>query len=173
VRPHRRDELMAGIAGGRLGAGPWYVQPDSLLPSGETHVRNLLQGRALGGTSRVAYVPDSFGHPAQFPQMFAGFGLDPFVYWRGNGAEIDALGSLYRWCAPDGTAIRAWYLSEGYFGAGGVDADADVDATAARFVPVIERLRASAPANAPVLLMNGFDHLPPDTTTGAIADAIG
>jgi mannosylglycerate hydrolase len=168
VRPHRRDELMAGIAGGRLGAGPWYVQPDSLLPSGETHVRNLLQGRALGGTSRVAYVPDSFGHPAQFPQMFAGFGLDPFVYWRGNGAEIDTLAPWYRWTAPDGSSVRAWYLAEGYFGAGGLDADGDIDGTVERLQQVIKRL-----GEPPVLLMNGFDHLPPDRSTRIIAEKIG
>ena len=45
VRPHRRAELEAGLASGRLAAGPWYVQPDSFLPGGETHVRNLLHGR--------------------------------------------------------------------------------------------------------------------------------
>jgi alpha-mannosidase len=168
IRPHRREELRAGIASGRLGAGPWYVQPDSLLPGGETHVRNLLQGRALGGTSRVAYVPDSFGHPAQFPQLFAGFGLDPFVYWRGNGTEIDTLAPWYRWTAPEGSSVRAWYLGEGYFGAGGLDADGDIDVTVDRLREVIKRL-----GEPPVLLMNGFDHLPPDRSTGAIAAMIG
>ena len=28
---------------------------------------------------RVGYVPDSFGHPAQFPQLLAGFGLDQIL----------------------------------------------------------------------------------------------
>ena len=59
-------------------------------------MRNLLEGRrvaaAIGRVLAVAYTPDSFGHPAQLPQLFAGFGLGPFVYWRGNGDEIDALG---------------------------------------------------------------------------------
>ncbi len=173
MRPHRRAAIAAGVSAGRLAIGPWYVQPDSLLPTGETHARNLLYGRALadefGGSSRVAYVPDSFGHPAQFPQLFAGFGLDPFVYWRGNGNELDALGSLYRWRAPDGSEVRAWYLAEGYFGAGGLDADGDVDATVTRLKPVIDRLAATGP----VLLMNGFDHLPPDTSTAPVAAAIG
>ena len=129
VRPGQRDRLAAGLSAGRLAAGPWYVQPDSLLPSGETHVRNLLRGRAaagaLGPVSGVAYVPDSFGHPAQFPQLFAGFGLDPFIYWRGNGNELDTLGPNYRWVAPDGSAVRAWQLGEGYFSAGALDADDD------------------------------------------------
>jgi mannosylglycerate hydrolase len=174
VRPERRGELAAAIGSGRVAAGPWYVQPDSLLPSGESHVRNLLAGRAvvreLGPVSRVAYVPDSFGHPAQFPQLFAGFGLDPFVYWRGNGSELDRLGSLYRWSAPDGSAVRAWHLAEGYFAAAALDADDDVDATVDRLVPIVERLTQHGAG--PVLLMNGFDHLPADTSTGPIADAI-
>ena len=178
IRPGRRDELVAGLRDGRLAAGPWYVQPDSFLPSGETHVRNLLHGRAVAGAfgpvSRVAYVPDSFGHPAQLPQLFAGFGLDPFISWRGNGDELDALGPLYTWRAPDGSTVRAWHLSEGYFGAGGLDADGDVGVTAKRVEDLVDRLvGAGLPEDAPVLLMNGFDHLPADTTTAAIADAVG
>jgi hypothetical protein len=175
VRPEQRERVRRGITSGRLAAGPWYVQPDSLIPSGESHVRNLLIGRAvageLGPVSRVAYVPDSFGHPAQFPQIFRGFGLDPFVYWRGNGDEIDALAPLYRWCAPDGSSVRAWYLGEGYFGAAGLDADDDPHATIGRLRPIVERLAAGD--RGPVLLMNGFDHLPPDTRPRDVAGALG
>jgi alpha-mannosidase len=175
IRPERRAELVAGLAAGRLAAGPWYVQPDSLLPGGETHVRNLLLGRAvagdLGPVSAVGYVPDSFGHPAQLPQLLAGFGLDPFVYWRGNGTELDALGSLYVWRAPDGSAVRAWHLTEGYFAAAGLDADGDLAATVGRLRPVIDRIAAAGAA--PVLLMNGFDHLPADTSTANVAALLG
>ena len=49
VRPERRAELERGLRAGRLAAGPWYVQPDVLLPSGEALVRNLLIGRAVAG----------------------------------------------------------------------------------------------------------------------------
>ncbi len=112
-------------------------------------------------------MPDSFGHPAQLPQLLGGFGLDPFVYWRGNGAELDTLGPMYRWCAPDGTSVRAWQLPEGYFAAAGLDADHDLAATIARLRPVIERITAAG--GDPVLLMNGFDHLPPDTSTALVA----
>ena len=34
IRPERRAEMALGLREGRLAAGPWYVQPDSLLPSG-------------------------------------------------------------------------------------------------------------------------------------------
>jgi 2-O-(6-phospho-alpha-D-mannosyl)-D-glycerate hydrolase len=175
IRPERRADLVAGLASGRLAAGPWYVQPDSLLPSGETHVRNLLLGRevagALGPVSSVAYVPDSFGHPAQFPQLFTGFGLDPFVYWRGNGSELDALGPQYVWTAPDGSAVRAWQLPEGYFSAGGLDADGDIASTTERVRVVIDRIVKAG--GDPVLLMNGFDHLPADESTTQVAALVG
>ena len=69
-------------------------------------MRNLLEGRrvaaTIGAASRVAYTPDSFGHPAQLPQILAGFGLTTFVYWRGNGSEIDQLPPRYCWTAADG-----------------------------------------------------------------------
>ena len=75
IRPQRRAELAAACRSGQIAIGPWYVQPDSLLPHGETHIRNLIEGRQVGedfgGVSQVAYTPDSFGHPSQFPQILA------------------------------------------------------------------------------------------------------
>ena len=172
VRPDRRSELEAQVAAGRLGVGPWYVQPDSLLPSGEAHVRNLLEGRrvarSVGGCSAVAYTPDSFGHPAQLPAVFAGFGLGPFVYWRGNGNEIDRLGPVYRWEAPSGDAVTAYHLGRGYFAAAYLPEDPDE--AVAGLLGVFDRL---APVErAPVVLMNGIDHCLPDAHTGAVAEAL-
>src|SRR5262249_51813255 len=157
---------------GRVSLGPWYVQPDSLLPSGEAHVRNLLEGRrvarAFGAASTVAYTPDSFGHPAQFPQLFAGFGLDAFVYWRGNGSEIDALGSTYLWEAPDGSVIPACHLTKGYFCASSLPGD--VDDAVARLTALGEQL-AAADGDA-VLFMNGVDHALPDANTRGVSEAL-
>ena len=171
IRPERRAEIAAGLRAGRLAAGPWYVQPDSLLPSGEAQVRNLLYGRRivaeLGPVSNVGYVPDSFGHPAQLPQVLNGFGITTFVYWRGNGNEIDSLGPRYRWIAPDGGAVDALLLSEGYFNAACLPRDATE--AAQRLAEVAERLAAT---HDPVLLMNGFDHMLPDSHTGAVAAAL-
>jgi mannosylglycerate hydrolase len=169
VRPERRDELARGLASGRLGAGPWYVQPDVLLPSGESLVRNLLLGRAvagaLGPVSRTGYVPDSFGHPAQLPQLLAGFGIETFVHWRGNGDEVDDLGPRWRWVAPDGSAVTAVLLPDGYFDAACLPPDPD--AAARGLAAVVERRRASD--GEPVVLMNGFDHMTPDAHTGTVA----
>ena len=171
VRPSRRDDLARGIREGRLAVGPWYVQPDSLLPSGEAHVRNLLYGRSVaapyGPVSRVAYVPDSFGHPAQMPQLLAGFGMTTFVHWRGSGNEVDRIATAYRWVAPDGSAVRATLLRDGYFDAACLPAD--VDEAARRLADVVARRGAG---DAPVLLLNGFDHMLPDAHVGAVAAAL-
>lgn len=173
VRPGRRAELEAAVRGRRVAIGPWYVQPDSLLPSGESHVRNLLEGRRVGSSfgpvSTVAYTPDSFGHPAQLPQIFAGFGLGPFVYWRGNGDEIAELPAEHVWEAPDGSAVLVHHLSEGYFSATGLPDDAI--AAAVFLQGVVDRLAKRA-KNGVVLLMNGIDHAMPEARAGIAAEAL-
>ena len=113
--------------------------------------------------SSVGYVPDSFGHPAQLPQLFAGFGIHHFVHWRGNGNEIDDIGTAYRWVAPDGSAVRATLLREGYFNAACLPEDPD---EAARRLAELAR-RLDEGGDRPVLLLNGFDHMLPDAHTSA------
>jgi alpha-mannosidase len=168
IRPEQAGRLTAAVRSRRLTIGSWYVQPDSLLPSGENHVRNLLEGRRVGEqfgpVSRVAYTPDSFGHPAQFPQLFAGFGMDGFVYWRGNGDEFDSLPPVYHWVAPDGTGVVACHLTKGYFAAANLPDDTAV---------AVSRLRRAgeemiAAGATELLLLNGVDHAPPDPTTEVV-----
>ncbi len=173
IRPERRSELEAACRAGRVAIGPWYVQPDSFLPSGEAHVRNLLEGRRVaadyGPCATVAYTPDSFGHPAQLPQIFAGFGLGPFIYWRGNGNEIAELPAEYRWAAPDGSEVIACHLGRGYFNANGLPAD--VEEAAGRLEKMVQTLAERAPRPC-VLLMNGVDHMLPDTNTREVSEAL-
>jgi len=173
LRPERRKDLEAAVRAGRIAIGPWYVQPDSLLPSGEAHVRNLIEGRrvgaAFGPVSTVAYTPDSFGHPAQYPQLFAGFGLRAFVYWRGNPSELAELPPEYRWQSGDGSSVVACHLGGGYFNAGNVARDPD---TAASKIAHQAQTLAERTRQERVLLMNGFDHAAPCPDTAAIAHAI-
>ncbi len=173
IRPERRHELEAACRAGRIAIGPWYVQPDSLLPAGETHVRNLLEGRrvgeSFGGVSRIAYTPDSFGHPAQLPQILAGFGLGPFVFWRGVGDEIERLGAEWTWRAPDGSTVAVHHLAEGYFGACGLPTDSV--ATAA-FLEGLGQTLAKPTRSGRVLFMNGIDHAAPQENIGPGLDVL-
>src|SRR5258705_4129218 len=161
VRPDARARLEKLGRAGRLAIGPWTVPPDEWLVSGEALVRNLrlglARGDALGGSQRLGYVPDQFGHVGQLPQIFAGFGFDTAVLWRGVGANVAE--SVFAWEAPDGSRVFTGYLPNGYFN--GQLLPADPDALAARLAREMERL---APfAKIPTLLvMNGSDHQTPE-----------
>ena len=80
VRPENETRLRALMAAGRIEIGPSYMLPDEFLVGAEPLVRNLLIGRAVcerfgGRPSGAGYLPDSFGHPLQLPQILAGFGV--------------------------------------------------------------------------------------------------
>ncbi|MBV9278855.1 MAG: hypothetical protein JOZ41_02125 [Chloroflexi bacterium] len=118
VRPERRGDIERLVRAGRLQVGPWYVLPDEFLVSPESLIRNLELGMRqaddFGGAMRVGYEPDAFGHIAQLPQIFAGFGIDNVVFWRGLGDEARELGSEFWWRAPDGTRALAIFLPLNY-----------------------------------------------------------
>jgi mannosylglycerate hydrolase len=112
IRPEMEERLRSLLRTGRLETGPSYVLPDEFLVGGESLVRNLLHGRAVcaryGATpAPVGYLPDSFGHPAQLPQVLRGFGLDTIVFSRGLGDERERVGGRFRWSAPDGSEVLA------------------------------------------------------------------
>ena len=91
LRPDQRERLAARIREGRIHVGPWYVLADTLIPGGESAIRNLWLGRRVCRwldvpSTGVGYLPDQFGHAAQLPQILRGFGIDGAVVWRGFGA---------------------------------------------------------------------------------------
>lgn len=166
IRPDQGERITALNRSGRLSFGPWYTLPDEFLVSGETHVRNLRLGLAtaerFGGSMPVGYLPDMFGHVAQMPQILAGFGLADAVVWRGVPFAIDA--PAFWWEAPDGTAVRAEYLADGY-GNG-----ARMPEHGKELLDKIDAFRAAQGARAgdPILWMNGTDHLLPQAHLGRV-----
>ncbi len=163
VRPENEDRLRGLLAAGRLEVGPSYVLPDEILVGGESLVRNLLLGRAVcrrfgAEPSGAGYLPDSFGHPAQLPQILAGFGIRTFLFSRGMGDEIDEVGVLFRWRAGpaevvacqmlphyDNFARLTWYH----------DAEQRVRDIVDRFGELVH-----GAGRDEIVLANGSDHLP-------------
>jgi len=163
VRPENEGRLRALLAAGRLEVGPSHVLPDEILVGGESLVRNLLLGRRVCRRfgvepSGAGYLPDSFGHPAQLPQILAGFGIRTFLFSRGLGDEIDDVGVMFRWHAGpaeviacqmlphyDNFARLTWYH----------DAEQRVRAIVERFGGLV--LQAGGDE---IVLANGSDHLP-------------
>ena len=74
VRPEHAERLKNYIRSGRIQVGPWYLQPDEFLVSGESLVRNLQiglrQAAEYGEQMRAGYVPDCFGHIAQYHRFY-------------------------------------------------------------------------------------------------------
>lgn len=99
VRPEKRELLRSLVREGRLEIGPWYVQPDEFLISGEALVRNLMLGdrvaKDFGPVMKQGYVPDTFGHVNQLPQILRGFDIGTFYFMRGIGEEVSELGAEF------------------------------------------------------------------------------
>jgi mannosylglycerate hydrolase len=163
VRPADEARIRALVQDGRLAVGPFATLPDEFLVSGETLLRDLERGLirslALGADPTVGYLPDSFGHCAQMPQLLALAGLRHAVVWRGVPAAVDA--TAFTWEAPDGSAVRTEWLVGSYANARVVTHDpADLVALADSFVDELGAL-APAPGRGGLLLMHGGDHRTP------------
>ncbi|MCC6750834.1 MAG: hypothetical protein IT371_24465 [Deltaproteobacteria bacterium] len=191
VRPEREEELRRLARAGRLELGPFFVLPDLFLPSGESLVRNLCLGqrlaRAFARPSRVGYLPDPFGHPAQLPQILAAFGLTGAIVARGLGDEGEALGSDFLWEAPDGTRLHTTHqVGGGYCNAARLGEEPASDSGAAPPAPFaarlarararLESLRREMEPYCPhghLLLNNGCDLLPAQEDLPELLAALG
>jgi 2-O-(6-phospho-alpha-D-mannosyl)-D-glycerate hydrolase len=185
VHPEDRLRVRALVAKGALSIGPWYVLPDEFLVSGEATVRNLLIGHRvcapLGGAQKAGYLPDTFGHIAQMPQILRRAGIDSFIYTRGNGDELEDLGHEYIWEGPDGSEVLAINQYGGYCCAGALGheelwhAHTRRDLVADRAVEKVREMfeGMSRLGNGDIVLMNnGCDHLPPQREFGPILEAL-
>ncbi|HEY4829251.1 MAG TPA: glycoside hydrolase family 38 C-terminal domain-containing protein, partial [Solirubrobacteraceae bacterium] len=108
--------------------------------------------------SPVGYLPDSFGHPLQVPQILAGFGIDNMIFSRGLGDELDEIGVVFRWRSPDGSEVRAIQQLPSYSNFAHVG---DADDAQARIAAIAERF-SGALTQAGVhelLLCAGDDHV--------------
>lgn len=108
-------EIITGLvrAGRWQPLGAMWVEPDCNVPSGESLIRQVLEGvRAWTDRfgpeldHRTAFLPDTFGFPASLPGIFRACGIDSFItnkmswnqtnqmphtniVWRGlGGAEV-------------------------------------------------------------------------------------
>ena len=162
ARPENEGRLRALLESGRLEVGPSYVLPDELLVGAEPLVRNLLMGRAVcrrfgAEPAPVGYMPDSFGHPLQLPQILAGFGIDSFIFSRGLGDQIDEVGVVFRWRSPDGSEVRAFQQLPSYSNFDIRDAD-DAQAQVERHRRALRDRRSRRAGIHVVLLCDGEDH---------------
>lgn len=113
LRPENEERLKAHIKNGRILVGPWYTLPDLYPVSGESIIRNLQKGiresEKLGKSLKIGYESFGWGQPSQFPQMYAGFGIDTVIVAK-HVDKSRAPHCEFVWEGKDGTALLATRL---------------------------------------------------------------
>ena len=114
LQPELFSQMKARIQDGRweAGGGMW-VEPDCIIPSGESLIRQILKGTRWWASrfgdaakQRHLYLPDTFGFPASLPQIAQQSGLDTFITNKIAWNEVNDFPHVtFRWRGIDGTDI--------------------------------------------------------------------
>lgn len=171
IHPERKEALEKYITSGNIRVGPWYLQNDFYLSSGEATIRNLQVGRelanAFGRCGKVGYMPDQFGLISQIPQIFANFGIDHFVFGRGyQKYELNEAGELrgvrlpteFIWEGPDGSRATTTFMPFFYCNAQHISPEPEK--ARALFDSIGDKFRPLQ-TTPYILMMNGVDHFEP------------
>lgn len=93
--------------------GAMWVEADTLVPGGESLVRQLLHGtrffrEEFGVDCEVLWLPDAFGYSPVLPQLLLGFGIRYFysakIHWAYNGSDPFPY-HTFRWVGLDGSEV--------------------------------------------------------------------
>lgn len=97
--------------------GGWYVQPDCLVPSGESFIRQITTGREyfaekFNARPTAALNFDSFGHTKGLPQILKKCDYDSYVFcrpmpWLHPLEKEDLPHGPFLWKGYDGSAVKA------------------------------------------------------------------
>ncbi|MFO7882531.1 MAG: glycoside hydrolase family 38 C-terminal domain-containing protein [Kosmotogaceae bacterium] len=159
IKPENKEKLINLVKSNKLGIGPWYVQMDEFLVDGESIIRNLAYGKELskefGGIQFLGYLPDSFGHNSQIPQILRGFNIETCLLWRGISG--DDLPWEFIWEGADGSTLMSYRLPEpiGYCNAA---VTPDGKAVDNEMLLNLKREFSENTKTGLVLLMDGCDH---------------
>ncbi len=159
LRPSNKEKLEHYIREGRILIGPWYQQNDLYLTSGESTVRNLIEGirrsREMGGEMKVGYLPDHFGLIGQMPQIFQGVGLESVVFGRGFDLSKHQSPHFY-WQSPDGSSVSTMLMYHWYNNAQRLPND---ETDLFQLFDVIREREEKVNTSPHHAMMNGVDHL--------------
>ena len=111
--PELIDEIKERIAEGRweVTATEW-VEPDKNMPNGESLVRQIVQARKyLSGLLDIKpesldmdFVPDTFGHNINVPEILSNSGVKYMYHWRGD----ENAPRIYRYVSPSGKKVLCY-----------------------------------------------------------------
>ncbi len=133
-----------------------HLMSDTMLPLGETLVRQILTGKRyitekFGIKAPVAWGADSFGYNAQMPQILLKSGYRYFAFRRGVDREAP---SEFFWQGLDGSRILCHWMPLGY--RAGLYLDELEDA--------FQKLKSAA-VTKNILMPSGSGSIPPQPET--------
>jgi len=91
--------------------GGMWVEADAQLPGGEAMVRQFTEGQRFflehfGHTSRVGWLPDSFGYSGALPQIMGLAGIEYFLTQKISWNRVNRFPHhTLEWVGIDGTAV--------------------------------------------------------------------
>lgn len=97
-------------------AGGLWVEPDVVMPTGESLARQALYGqhyfkRTFGRYHRVAWLPDTFGFSPALPQIFRLSGIDAMFTVKLGWSETNRFPhGHFRWEGIDGSQVRVTHF---------------------------------------------------------------
>lgn len=173
IRPEKEERLRRLIKSGRILIGPWFVQNDETLVSGESTIRNLLYGARLCDefeteAMKVGYLPDQFGHISQIPQILRGFDIDNFVSGRGFDAHRHRVAEFI-WKGADGSELLAISMPFWYNNAQRFPEEPE------KTVKILDRIKRNLEplvGTRHLLLMNGVDHLEAQENLSSVLNSV-
>lgn len=167
--PDEEERIKKYVSSGKLVIGPFNSQLDSFITSGESVINNLRLGHntaeRLGQVSKIAYLPDSFGHSIDYPKIFNHYGIKDFVITRGVGDEYE-LGSEFYLESNDKSQLLVYTMIAGYgygcypFKEGTLFSDEAVDYNKIDVHQLIDRLLSYSTVENEFVFPLGFDQNP-------------
>lgn len=99
--------------------GGWYLQPDCNMPSGESFIRQILEGREyfkekFSAWPETAINFDSFGHTRGLVQILKKCGFSSYILMRPENNSTVVPAEDFIWVGYDGSEIMAHKLFSGY-----------------------------------------------------------
>ena len=112
MRPEKEKLIRTLIRTKKLFIGPFYCLIDEFLTDKLCFEKNLELGMQtainLGCSDFIGYLPDTFGHSQNVPDILRDFGIDKAMVWRGCGD----FPSEFRWCGMDTVNLVRGYFQD-------------------------------------------------------------
>ena len=112
IRPEKEKLIRTLIRTKKLFIGPFYCLIDEFLTDRLCFEKNLEIGMQtainFGCSDFIGYLPDTFGHSQNVPDILRDFGIDKVIVWRGCGD----FPSEFRWCGMDTVNLVRGYFQD-------------------------------------------------------------